>query len=120
MDMLEAQILPEDGTTIALRFLYFDWVLTVMFTVELLMNFCANSAPDKFRQLIRSGSTWFDVVIVGIQVISLFLAGEASQAMGSLKLLRVLRIVRILRIFTKLKGLKQIMSGSWIRSCSDV
>jgi hypothetical protein len=55
------------------------------------------SDSDKFRQLIRRGSTWFDVVIVGIQVISLFLAGEASQAMGSLKLLRVLRIVRILR-----------------------
>jgi voltage-gated sodium channel len=108
VDMLEAQILPEDGTTIALRFTYFDWALTVMFTVELLMNFCANSAPDKFRQLIRSGSTWFDVVIVGIQVISLFLAGEASQAMGSLKLLRVLRIVRILRIFTKLKGLNKL------------
>jgi voltage-gated sodium channel len=107
-DMLEAQILPEDGTTVAIRFMYFDWALTVMFTVELLMNFCANSAPDKFRQLIRNVSFWFDVVIVGIQIISVFLAGEASQAMGSLKLLRVLRIVRTLRLFTKLKGLNKL------------
>jgi hypothetical protein len=53
VDMLEAQIFPEDETTIAFRFMYFYWVLTVMFAVELLMNFCATSQAMGSLNLLR-------------------------------------------------------------------
>eukprot|EP00960_Hanusia_phi_P060509 764528-Hanusia_phi.AAC.2 len=102
-NVLQSEITPTtDNTSTAALFDNLDLCFTIIFTVELSVNIAANW----FRPFFQSGWNFFDLTVVGISLISLFL----SEVPG-LSHLRLMRAFRVVRLFGRLASLRQIINA---------
>jgi hypothetical protein len=97
LDLIEAQTLPEEGSTQYRFFLIMDVALTSCFGLELLVNMFAKSA-NNFKAFRDSKNNLFDMVVVMISVIAL-LGSFINQDWPPLKVLRLARVLRVVRLF---------------------
>eukprot|EP00854_Cymbomonas_tetramitiformis_P007855 gene7855-9328_t len=112
VNIVESQILPEEGSETADVFFGFEIFFTIVFTMELLTNMTANW----FRAFWMSGWNLFDFVVVFISLLSMFLSNVSGIAT-----LRLLRAFRVFRLFKRLESLRKIISGleQAIPGCSN-
>ena len=97
----EAQLLPDEGSDAAAAFASLETVFTVIFSVELAVNFIANF----FWEFVSSGWNWFDVLIVSTAVIS----QTGLVDTGGLVHLRLLKAFRVMRFFNRIPSLQKII-----------
>ena len=107
LSVTDAELRPNSSVERVLG--YIDWVLTSIFTVELLMNFIA----DFFFPFFRSGWNLFDAVVVIGSIVS-SAQPEGGTNLGALRIVRVLRAVRLLNKAGSLKMIVQAMFASII------
>lgn len=112
VNVVESQILAEEGSEISEIFFGFEIFFTIVFTFELLTNMTANW----FRPFWMSGWNLFDFVVVFISLLSMFLSNVSGIAT-----LRLLRAFRVFRLFKRLESLRKIISGleQAIPGCSN-
>jgi len=108
-DIAEAQVMPEEGSQTEQSFILLDLLITIVFTIELLINIFAHS-DDGFRPFYTRLANWFDTLIVVISVANVILR-QAGVELPNAKLLRLLRIGRVTRLFSSLKDLQKILSA---------
>ena len=91
---------------------YFDYILTVLFTLECMINiilygFLCNGKGSYARD------PWniMDLIIVFFSIFTLILAGQGGDDLSILKIFRMLRVLRPLRFLKRNLGLKiQVIS----------
>jgi voltage-gated sodium channel len=105
-DVAEAQLFPEEGSTLGRMFDLVNLAITFLFVAELALNLFSNSA-NHFREFWSQAKNWFDMFIVTIQVVSLYIDMQS----GNVKLLRTIRIVRVFKIFSKFQNLHRIFQA---------
>jgi voltage-gated sodium channel len=108
-DIAEAQVMPEEGSQTEQSFILFDLLITIVFTIELLINIFAHS-DDGFRPFYTRLANWFDTLIVVVSVANVILR-QAGVELPNAKLLRLLRIGRVVRLFSALKDLQKILNA---------
>ena len=109
VDVCEAQLLPEENTTMANTFFMMDLSISVLFTLELMLNLFSHS-EKRFKEFREHYVNYFDVFIVVCQLLSIFITAVEANFPNA-KLLRVLRIVRVLRIFSRFQSLNKLVSA---------
>ena len=110
IDMLEAQLLPEPGTSLETIFNVVDATMTGLFTLELSINIFAHSR-NGFEEFMARPSNWFDTVIVVQSLVTVILLAFGVMDAPSAKLLRLLRLGRVVRIFRSLKSLQKLLAA---------
>lgn len=97
---------------------YFDIVMTVLFSFEMMTKIIALGFVYQEGAYLRNGWNVLDYVIVVISVLSLSTAHAGSGFKG-LKALRALRALRPLRMINRAPGLKVVVN-SFIAAIPDV
>ena len=110
VDLIEAQLMPADGSVGYYVFLCCDIGLSSAFFFELLLNLFANSA-NRFRAFVSSSSNWFDALIVLVSLGSLSLVGMGIDIGIPVKMLRLFRVVRVVRLFKNFRDLNRIVTA---------
>ena len=97
--VLEKQMLPGPDSELEVVISTFYTILTILFALELLLNFYVT----KFSVFYRDYWNWFDTVIVATSLLSL--SSDGDPAMKLFRLARVFRIFRMLRTVRSLNKL---------------
>eukprot|EP00960_Hanusia_phi_P000654 16901-Hanusia_phi.AAC.3 len=105
MDLAQAQILPEEGSSEAKMFYQIDVAFATIFTVELAVNLFTKSRK-MFLDFYSDGWNLIDVVIVALSLLTVL-----ASSIPSFKVLRLVRVFRVARIFRKLKSLNRIITA---------
>jgi hypothetical protein len=113
VDILDAQLLPEEGTEYAVLLLRAEIILAILFLLELIFHLTVKS-NNCFKPFWRSPINMIDALVIVLNVLELFLRLVASGIFGggaatSLKVVRLLRVVRVLRLFKRLHSLNMII-----------
>ncbi|EKX51123.1 hypothetical protein GUITHDRAFT_134639 [Guillardia theta CCMP2712] len=102
-NVLQSEISPTtDNSKTAALFDNLDLCFTVIFTVELVVNMTANW----FKPFFESGWNFFDLTVVGVSLVALFL-----NDVPGLSHLRLMRAFRVVRLFGRLASLRQIINA---------
>jgi voltage-gated sodium channel len=109
LDICEAQLLPVQGSRSGFTFFVLDAILTLLFTLELMLNIFAHS-NDWFEPFYSKGSSWFDFVIVSISVCNVIVTAGGEE-LPNAKLLRLLRLGRAVKLFKTLKSLNRLITA---------
>jgi len=102
LNIANAEIVPDEGTATFDFFENADMALTLIFLVELLINYFANA----FMAFWEDGWNIFDFIVVTISLLALIMGGS-----GGINLLRLLRVFRVVRLFRRFRRLKQIINA---------
>ena len=102
INVIEFELLPEEGTARARLFNALDVVFNYLFLVELVFNMAAHWFYDFFT----NGWSLFDFVVVVVSTTSMFV-----PTMPGVSLLRLIRVVRVLKLFKQLQSLKIILQS---------
>ena len=97
---VEAQVLPESGTSTNGLFKSLEIAFLVIFCIELGINMFATL----FLPFFSSGWNWFDMVVIATSIWTT--SGDVGAGTGVLRLLRAGKVVRL---FTRLPSLRKIM-----------
>ncbi len=97
-----------DGATARAVFVI-DIMLTVLFTIEMMLKIIALGLVMHKESYLRSGWNVLDGTIVIISIISL--AMEGNSALSSLRALRALRALRPLRVVSRRPGLRLVVNA---------
>ena len=89
IDIVEAQLRPEEGSEAVTIFFFIDITITALFTMELLLNLFGNS-HDRFRPFVMSFWNWFDTTIVIASIFNIIVS-LYGISLPNIKLLRLLR-----------------------------
>ena len=100
LNILDTQLLAEEGSAEENFLIFADTVFSYTFAVELLMNLFATWMAE----FVKDPWNWFDTLVVGISMISLYLPG-----IPGVSVLRLLRTFRVFRLFKRIPSLKQIL-----------
>lgn len=99
---IQKWILPEAGSTADQVFEVFEWIFTIMFAVELVLNMYGNW----WLPFFADAWNWFDLIVVSISIVSLVFPG-----IPGVSVLRLFRALRVFRLFKRIKSLKMIIEG---------
>mmetsp|Transcript_48070 Transcript_48070/g.150839 ORF Transcript_48070/g.150839 Transcript_48070/m.150839 type:complete len:799 (-) Transcript_48070:45-2441(-) len=97
-NIFEAQMHSASGTDEVFAIL--DVLFTIFFTIELLINMFSTF----FWEFISSRWNWFDMCVVLISLISVFI-----NNLPGANVLRLLRCFRVFRLFNRIKSLKMVL-----------
>jgi len=102
LSVVDTELRPTPISQLGRVFEDLEIVFTILFTIEVILNFTANFFWDWFRD------TWniFDAAIVVISI-----AADATSEMPSVTILRLARVFRVIRLFKRLKGLRTIVNA---------
>jgi voltage-gated sodium channel len=109
LDICESQFLPVQGSRSSFIFLIFDAILTILFTLELMLNIFAHS-NNGFQPFYSKGTNWFDAAIVIISVCNVVVTASGGE-LPNAKLLRLLRLGRAVKLFKTLKELNRLITS---------
>ena len=109
LDMVEAEMLPDKGTTQFRQIFLADCIITGLFTVELCVNIFVHSNHG-FRPFYLRASSWFDVVIVVVSLFNVILTASGEDFPNA-KMMRMLRLGRAVRLFHSLKDLNRLITA---------
>ena len=99
IDIVQSEMRPEAGTREARIFQAFDISFTVLFTVDLVINFFSHSP----RTFFRKGWNLLDLVIISLSLLSISSADGTS--INTFRTIRAIRAVRLLSGVSKLRGI---------------
>eukprot|EP00960_Hanusia_phi_P006656 190222-Hanusia_phi.AAC.8 len=105
MDLAQAEILPEDGSSTQNFFDQMDVFFASIFCFELAVNLFSKS-KDRCKEFLSDGWNMLDVVIVSLSLLTVLASG-----IPSLKVFRLIRVFRVARVFRKLKSLNRIITA---------
>lgn len=117
--IVDVEMLPEPGTEYSNTLEQVDFMFTLVFAAELLINMFANwtfmdncFVPGFFLD----GWNIFDFFVVSISILSLLL-----QDVPGISILRLMRVFRVLRLFPRLQSLRMIINAltSAILPCAN-
>ena len=113
MNVVEKEIDPASNTYTS-TFVALDSTFTIVFLVELLINFYGCGGPHK-KMFWNSGWNLFDTVIVVVGVIIM-----SGANLGSFQKLKLLRAFRVLRLGKRIESLNQSTHtlAIYTRGCS--
>jgi len=109
LDICESQFLPVQGSRSGFIFFILDAILTVLFTLELMLNIFAHS-NNGFEPFYSKGTNWFDAAIVIISVCNVIVTASGGE-LPNAKLLRLLRLGRAVKLFKTLKELNRLITS---------
>jgi voltage-gated sodium channel len=109
LDICESQFLPVQGSRSGFIFFILDAILTILFTLELLLNIFAHS-NNGFEPFYSKGTNWFDAAIVVISVCNVIVTASGGE-LPNAKLLRLLRLGRAVKLFKTLKELNRLITS---------
>jgi voltage-gated sodium channel len=109
LDICESQFLPVQGSRSGFIFFILDAILTILFTLELLLNIFAHS-NNGFEPFYSKGTNWFDAAIVIISVCNVIVTASGGE-LPNAKLLRLLRLGRAVKLFKTLKELNRLITS---------
>ena len=96
VDMLEAQYLPAQGTAWGSFFFAFDFLVSLLFLVELIFNLFAFS-NEGLRHYFMDWSHCLDAAIVVVSLASVATYLLEIGDVGYIKMFRLIRVLRVLR-----------------------
>ena len=108
IDVIEAQLMPAEGSSGEQIFFTIDVLLSSAFTIELIINLFANSS-ECFKAFFAENRNIFDALIVLISLVSLVLGAMGIQSLPAVKMLRLIRVVRVVRLFKNFYSLNRIV-----------
>jgi len=95
--------LSDPDTTFSKVMLIIDYILTAVFTLEIILKIIANGLLfSGQRSYLRNSTNVFDMVIVLITLLSYFVAGN----LNAIKVLRLVKVLRPLRAISRNQGLR--------------
>eukprot|EP00961_Rhodomonas_salina_P080510 1083277-Rhodomonas_salina.1 len=102
LNAASSEILPEDGTHLAMIFEDVEIAFTAIFTLELIINLFVNWWKPFFND------SWnvFDLLVITASLLAF-----AFQNLPGFSLLRLIRVFRVLRVFKKLQSLRRIINA---------
>uniref|UniRef100_A0A7S4ULU8 PH domain-containing protein n=2 Tax=Guillardia theta TaxID=55529 RepID=A0A7S4ULU8_GUITH len=106
-NIVEAQLVPAADTQLAYVFGVIDFIFTVFFGVELLINLLSHW----MRDFLKDSWNIFDLVVVSVSLISL-LPQINIPLFNSLRVLRIFRAARLIRKLHSLRVLFNAIMGS--------
>jgi hypothetical protein len=106
LDVAQAEMQPTDGSPASIAFLRFDAVFTIIFTLDLALNFLS-SHPLAF---IRAGWNLLDLLIVTISIAELVDESQ-SGTVNSVRSIRIVRAFRAIRLLTGIGKLREIIDA---------
>ena len=109
LDICEAQLLPAKGSRDFETIFILDTIITVLFTLELMLNVFAHS-NNGFEQFYSKGANWFDAAIVIISIANVMMTLSGAE-LPNAKLLRLLRLGRAVKLFKNLKSLNRLINA---------
>ena len=105
IDLVQAEILPEDGSPTQDLFDQMDIFFASVFCFELAVNLFAKS-KNWCKEFLSDGWNLLDVIIVSLSLLTVLASG-----IPSLKVFRLIRVFRVARVFRKLKSLNRIITA---------
>ena len=99
IDIVQSEMQPAAGTREARIFQTFDIVFTLLFTLDLAINFLSHSTCTFFRK----GWNLFDLVIISISLASI--ASADGSSINTFRTIRAIRAVRLLNGVSQLRAI---------------
>ena len=97
-----SQMLPAEDSSAARNFLVAEWIFTMLFLGELIINIAAHW----FVKFFRDAWNLYDLIVVVISVVGLGLSDVPA-----INVLRVMRVFKILRLFRRLQSLRILITA---------
>ena len=100
--MYQSQILPAAGSSTANSLYVCEWIFTMLFLLELIVNLVAHW----FWKFFRDPWNTFDFVVVTVSLL-----GLGFDDLPAINVLRLIRVFKILRLFRKLTSLRILITA---------